>query len=298
MRSAALLALGTVLSFAQTAPEFEAASVKAQMVQSADVFSGIPIMRGGPGTSTPGRIHYANVNLLSLLMKAYDLTADQIQGPGWMREDRFAIEAVVPDGATQEQFRHMLQNLLVSRFRLAVRWEDREFKIYRLTVTPGGARLKPSAVREDNEDVSPRAVQGRSAGETDSSGCPILAPDIRASAGRDACTTYVGWSMEEFARLALAMSIANETGKRDGCAIVRDETGLPGRYDFSLRYDMSYHMRRNMAMFAASGQEITSKNTVSIFKAVEPQLGLKIEPTTARLKVLMLDGAERKPSEN
>jgi uncharacterized protein (TIGR03435 family) len=37
---------------------------------------------------------------------------------------------------------------------------------------------------------------------------------------------------------------------------------------------------------------------VSIFKAVEAQLGLKLEPSTAKLKAMIVRQAERVPAEN
>jgi uncharacterized protein (TIGR03435 family) len=131
----------------------------------------------------------------------------------------------------------------------------------------------------------------------DSAGCPVLPPDRRAAAGRNACTTYVGWSMAEFARLTLAMAIGNEAGK-SGWAMVHDETGLPGRFDFHLHYDAGYHMMRNSPMVAASMSEVTSKNPISILKAVEPQLGLRIEPATAKLSVMLIEHVDRTPAQN
>jgi uncharacterized protein (TIGR03435 family) len=57
---------------------------------------------------------------MSLIMKAYDLHPDQISGPSWLTDDRYSVDAVVPAGATLEQFRQMLQRLLVERFKLTV----------------------------------------------------------------------------------------------------------------------------------------------------------------------------------
>lgn len=303
-------AFSAALALAQAPLEFEAASVKRQQpvpidpMQPATAIAGMPVMKGGPGTPTPGRIRYSNVTLLAVIMKAYDLYADQVIGPAWLREDRFAIEAVIPEDATAEQFREMLRNLLISRFKLDVGWEERDFKVYRLGVANGGPKLKPSAVQADDEEADAlyaMAVQAQA--KVDSSGCPVLPPNRRAAFGRNACTTYIGWSMDEFARLALAMMIANETGAnfgpRGGWAHVIDETGLAGRFDFSLQYDTTYYTFRNAPNIPEHMREsYTSRNAVSIFKAVEPQLGLTLEPTTSKLKAIIVQRAERTPSEN
>lgn len=47
-------------------------------------------------------------------------TADcqqQISGPGWIDPEKYDIVSNVPPGADREQFRKMLQNLLVEQFR-------------------------------------------------------------------------------------------------------------------------------------------------------------------------------------
>jgi uncharacterized protein (TIGR03435 family) len=162
MRALIVAMLGAALASAQpasapkasggAAPEFEAASVKAMRPVAVDptqpgtVMSAIQIKRGGPGTSMPGRTHYANVTLMALIMKAFDIHPDQVVGPAWLTEDRYMVDAVVPSGATLEQFRQMLQRLIVERFKLAVQWEERDLKVYRLRVATGGAKLKASAV--------------------------------------------------------------------------------------------------------------------------------------------------------
>ena len=59
--------------------------------------------------------------------------------------------------------------------------------------------------------------------------------------------TYVGWSMPEFANLTLGMAISHETGGRTWAHVI-DDTGLSGRFDFSLAYDMGYHAMMNAPM--------------------------------------------------
>jgi uncharacterized protein (TIGR03435 family) len=292
--------LWATLSFGQTL-EFEAASVKALRPASVDPSepgSAMPVTRGGPGTSMPGRIRYSNVTLMGLVMKAYDLNSDQVTGPGWITEEHYLVEAVVPAGATPEQFRQMLQRLLVERFKLVVLWEEKDLKVYTLTVASGGAKLKASAVTSGGpDDDDPAVALAGNSTEVDSRGCPLLAPTRRAARGRDGCTTYVGYSMRELAQLALAMAIKYETGTRNW-AHVMDETGLSGRFDFSLAYDFGYHMLTNSSLPENIRANLTNKYPVSIFKAVEAQLGLKLEAATAKLKVMVIQKAERRPEEN
>ena len=59
---------------------------------------------------------------------------------------------------------------------------------------------------------------------------------------------------------------------------VIDRTGLTGRFDFTLT-------------FASEGSDDIS--APSIFTAVEEHLGLKLEPTTGPMDVLVVDSVER-----
>src|SRR5262249_11017082 len=90
----------------------------------------------GPGTSDPGRIHYAAIRLKDLVIEAYSVKDFQIVGPGWLESTdettRFAIDATMPPTTTKEQLRAMLQGLLAERFKLTVHRETRERPKYSL----------------------------------------------------------------------------------------------------------------------------------------------------------------------
>jgi uncharacterized protein (TIGR03435 family) len=179
---------------------------------------------------------------------------------------------------------------------VAGEWEERDVKVYRLTAPNGAATLKPSAVTSggpDDDDPALAFAASRSA-EVDSRGCPVLPPTRRASVGRNACGTYVEWSMPEFAQLTLGMAIKNETGGRNWAHVI-DETGIAGRFDFNLSYDIGYYMMLNVSMPESMRSNLTSKNPGSIFKAVEA-LGLKVE--RAKLRVMVIQSVNRRPEEN
>jgi uncharacterized protein (TIGR03435 family) len=78
------------LAVAQTAPgelpEFEAASVKP--VPLGTPYGG---MRGGPGTGSPGQLHYEATTLRGVVARAYGVQRFQIVGPTWFDDERFDI---------------------------------------------------------------------------------------------------------------------------------------------------------------------------------------------------------------
>ena|SRR5580698_2950450 len=53
---------------------------------------------GGPGTSSPTRFTYKNMNMRGLLSQAFGVidTQAQISGPGWIDSDWYSIEARMP----------------------------------------------------------------------------------------------------------------------------------------------------------------------------------------------------------
>src|SRR5262245_30041888 len=101
-------------------------------------------MRGGPGTTDPGRISFTNVSLVNVLLRAYDLKAFQLSAPDWMSSERYDITAQVPSGASQEQCNRMLQTLLTERFHMVLHRDTRELQGFELVAGRGGLKLKPS----------------------------------------------------------------------------------------------------------------------------------------------------------
>src|SRR5947207_312669 len=131
--SASLAVLSCGAAFGQASPSFEVASVKPAEAPSTPGMLRVG-MRGGPGTPDPGQITYSNVSLKNVIMNAYNVKGYQITGPKWLDSERFDIVAKVPKGATKEEFRLMLQNLLAERFKLSLHHESKELPIYGLVV--------------------------------------------------------------------------------------------------------------------------------------------------------------------
>lgn len=104
----------------ETKVAFEVASVKPSTFgPAAD-----GLCRGGPGTSYPGLFTCRYVDLKRIVVRAFGVRTFQVVAPDWTQYQRFDIRAVVPNGATKEQFVAMLQNLLIGRFHLAFHRES------------------------------------------------------------------------------------------------------------------------------------------------------------------------------
>jgi uncharacterized protein (TIGR03435 family) len=83
--------------------------------------------------------------------------------------------------------------------------------------------------------------------------------------------------------------------------VVIDETGLPGSYDFTLSFTpdeaRSATMNGAAASQGAASAGAQESPGGSILTALKEQLGLKLEPTRAKVEALVIDHIER-PSEN
>jgi uncharacterized protein (TIGR03435 family) len=119
---------------AQTAPSFEAATIKPRK----DVTS-VPMSF----KVLPNRLDAKNLSLAYLIQQAYDLPAFQLSAPEWTITHHFDILAAAGSPVSGPELRVMLRNLLIERFHLATHWEDRTQAIFRLTVLPGGPKMKP-----------------------------------------------------------------------------------------------------------------------------------------------------------
>jgi len=82
------------------------------------------------------------VPLKAVLMEAFKVKMEQIEGPSWLETDFFDISAKIPDGAARDQVPAMLETLLTERFKLAAHREDRVRSGYVLVVDKGGPKFK------------------------------------------------------------------------------------------------------------------------------------------------------------
>jgi uncharacterized protein (TIGR03435 family) len=186
------------------------------------------------------------------LMKwAYSIQAEQIiGGPDWLRQDKYDINGR-PDQAGEPnlaQQREMIQKLLADRFGLRLHRETRELPVYAIRVAKGGPKLAPAAHPE---------------------GKPLEQSDSHRDANR----------LHNYESAPISYLITVEQLWSDRPLV--DQTGLAGKYDFTLRYD------------ADEAHNSDPNAPPGFFTAVQEQLGLKLEPTKAPVEVFVIDHVER-----
>jgi uncharacterized protein (TIGR03435 family) len=248
--------------------------------------------KGGPGTDDPGLYTCSLCNIPTLLIEAYNLKRYQLVVPDWMTTTRFEISAKVPAGTTREQFRVMMQNLLAERFKLASHRDKKEMDVYALVIMKGGHKLKDAA--PPTEAAPPPDPQAK----------PALDKDGFVISSRPMPKGSMMISAEGKARIRGINETTQDLAERLSATLpkpVVDATGLTGRYDYSLTFASGNVMIP--ARSASSGDPNTplsgaSEPVMPIESEVQSQLGLKLEPRKAPVEVLVVDHAEKIPTEN
>jgi uncharacterized protein (TIGR03435 family) len=286
--------IGTIM--AQTVhPKFDAATVK---LDTRGIKVGFNVaVRGGPGTSDPGRFNISyGQPLKPIIAKAYDVPVDQIAGPSWLDDvpgNLYTITATMSPDVTHEQFLLMLQDLLAERFHLALHHETRDFPGYALVVASDKPRMK-----EWTPDPSADQAPG-TANTFDEQGFPRLIPNqpvsIRVVRNEGAASRMFEThhqSMAEFAK-GLGQTL-RQAGVADGTGPmprVVDKTGLSGTWEFRFQYEGG--------LIGPARTESEFNDGLSFFTEIEKQLGLKLVKTKGvPVDVIVIDHVEKIPTEN
>jgi len=266
--AALLLAAGLPgVAFAQSTqklPEFEVASIRPYITDSAKVGPGVVDAQMPNLSVNESRIvNIVNLNLRNLIMLAYGVGGAQVVAPAWQGDpewinNRFSIVAKVPQDGNKKDVPLMLQALLAERFHLAAHREEKAAAVWALEI--GKGPLKLQEVKAD-EDVSP-------------SGC------IRSYGSQP------GWFNATCKGMTSARAAQAIQGLGPGYfdKPVVDLTGLTGVYDFSVEWAMK-------AVIQNGG------DGPSMFEAVE-KLGLKFVSTNHAIDLIVVDHCDKQPTEN
>jgi uncharacterized protein (TIGR03435 family) len=242
-------------------------------------------MRGGPGTTDPERITYTNVMLRAVILAAYDFKNYQLSLPDWFNTLRYDITAKLPAGATKEELQAMLRHLLETRFRMAVHRESRQTPVYALVVGKNGPKIKPIGAEQPAvAELTPDKI-ATVAKDQGKDGFPVVnmpSPGVIIE-NRDGRARI---TVKEVPLSKLADMLSSRAGRP-----VVDATGLTGSYSFQLYFTPD-------ASPAPSDATSAAAEGPGLFAAVQEQLGLRLEAKTAPLEFLVIDRAEKVPTEN
>jgi uncharacterized protein (TIGR03435 family) len=213
---------------------------------------------------TGRRMETVNTPLSFLISFAYGMHAKQIIGiPPWADTEKFDITAQ-PDLEGQpsdKQLKAMVQKMLADRFKLSFHHDTKELSVYVLSVTKTGNKLTKS--------------------EADPNGLP-------------------GLFFRGLGKLNVRNATMNDfTGLMQNAVLDRpvvDQTGLTGRFDFTLNWTP------DDSQFGGMGAKVPPPTDAAdappnLYTAIQEQIGLKLDATKAPADVLMIDHVEE-PSAN
>ena len=208
--------------------------------------------------------------------------------PKWVSEDKFVIQAKATGNPTKDQMRLMMQSLLADRFKLAAHFEMREAPALALVLLrprQPGPRLRPHAegLACDAKWIAP---PDRSAPTVPPGG---FLPECGYTQAIDgpSHTVVLGSRNTTIEQIADYLASLGSFGRP-----LVDQTGLSGRFDFSLSWQLEHSSPSN-----PGSDSQPDPMGPALLEAMKEQLGLKLKPVTAPVQVLVIDHVEQ-PSPN
>jgi len=237
-----------------------------------------------------GKVTIQHASLLTLIYTSFDVPPGKILNkPKWLDSDLWDIMGKastdaappLPDAVSdlyEDNIKEMMRSLLADRFKLITHPDVQMAEVFALTAA------NPKMKKADPAN-HPACKEGPGAdGKDPRLDNPLLSRLI-------SCQNI---TMPQFATELHTLASGYLP------APVIDSTGLTGAYDFSLSFSKKNVLRTAAA--APSGDDgLASDPTggISLFDAVQKQLGLKLEKRDkVPQPVLVIDHVEQKPTEN
>lgn len=236
---AALALLRTQSTIAQTQPQGERMQPTQEAFSAFEVAS-IRIQQGPSGVimdykSSGSLLNLEGYSVRGLIMEAYNLKIYQLEGAtlDWQQNIFYDVAARAGEGTTptRDEFRKMLQNLLVERFNFKFHREQKEMPVYAMIVEKDGPKFEESA--NDEAFVAYHGVHGRN---------------------RSLSASHIAMQ-----------SLANEIGSIFSLdRPVIDRTGLKGTYDLKIEATPEYNFNRDqqpgdISVFSAIREQLGLK---------------------------------------
>jgi uncharacterized protein (TIGR03435 family) len=209
-----------------------------------------------------------NFDVNDMIAIGFGLHAKQIIGaPDWLATDLYDIDGVpdVPGRPNIKQMGDILQKLMIDRFALKFHREQRELPVYAIQLAPGGSKMTETTAALND----PQGFGFRGLGDL----------------------VVRNMSMKDF-----AFGMQSAVTERP----VVDQTGLTGRYDFTLKWtpdDSQFAQFRGAVPPAPPAAGDNPNAPPSLYTAMQETLGLKFTATKAMDDVIVIDHIE-KPSAN
>ena len=285
MKTIAIALFSCAGALAQTPKvQFEVASIRPTTPE---------VATGGAATAglrIDGAQFRASMPLRGLVAVAYKTRPYQFEAPQWMSSQWYEIAATLPEGHTKvDEVLEMLRGLLAERFHMKTHRETKDLPIYAIRVTKSGISAK-----EDPLDPAEGSVEAVTTGSEMST---------VAKLPRGATLAIGGDKVEakKFTMRTLADQLTHFVDRP-----VVDQTGLAAdaAYDLTLELTHEDFLATRVQSAIAAGMTpppqamtLLEASGDSLHTALA-KMGLKLEAKKAPMEVLVIDSADKAPSEN
>jgi len=210
-----------------------------------------------------GKYEMRSGTMIDLIRAAYSIDPDKVLGgPSWLESQRFDVTARAATATSYANAMSMLQALLADRFQLVIHKDTRPMPAYTLI-------------------LGKRKLQLKEPDRSTWSGCrsqPFRPPALGAAMPPQPVDCH-NVTMSAFAEQIRRMA----GGDLDKPVV--DKTGVQGSWDLTV----AWTARGQLGLAGSEG--------VSVFDALE-KIGLKLEPDTVALPVIVVDHVDRTPTPN
>jgi uncharacterized protein (TIGR03435 family) len=285
-------------------PTFEVVSIRQNIAEAA---GGVRV--GSNIEQRPdGGITFINIPVTTIIAYAYPASVprETMNLPEWARRERYDVRATSTlASATIADRAAMLKAMLADRFKLAVHFEPREQPAFDLILARAGGSSGPGLTQTSTQCPTGAAGANSVAGSAPS-------PSSSATQSTDLKSPPPPCALRIVGQCPLQRDLAGQRGQSqpgdllEGEATIAtlaemlrlptrrfvvDKTGLAGTYRIALNFDMA------ATLIAPTLDPSRPSAGLSVFDAVERQLGLKLESSRVVGEALVIDRLER-PTEN
>lgn len=290
--------------------KFEVASVKPAQSPMESFRAGRGMVSGAPVFSG-ARVEIGSMALKNMIAAAYRTDIQHVSGPLWTLQAFFAVQAVMPDGATEEQFPELLQALLAERFHLTARRETSDQPAYSLTVAKNGPKMKaPGEADRSGCDTwnDDRQISGAKTcsvvlqPDTDRTTLTIRTDSrwgpMRTELSRRASEVeFFAITMPQLADYLTGVLKAGPGLAQAAYVPILDRTEIQGKWRLTVE-----RIFNDAALSPPDGPVQHMPITTSVIEnelaSGISKMGLKLEKTTAPVEMIVIDHVDQTPTEN
>jgi len=215
------------------------------------------------GPPEHGSVSIRNLPIHKIVASSFRVQDSMVFGPSWMDSVRYNVVGKGPDPkATNPEVWEMMRSLLAERFRMKYHIETRQLPVYALVVAKGGPKLK----RPEDGPCAAKIKAGENCGDVGPI-APFAVGIVNMPIG------------------ALIGGLGRAIQDRP----IVDKTGLTGKYDARVLWMPDNMKPEDLANIPAEFRP----EDVSLFTALEQQLGLKLEAQKGPVQVVVVDSIER-----